>query len=277
MTPSPEAVEPGAPPFGSGRPVRTFTVDRLRVRVYQNRTDLGAAAAEDCAAALREVLAARPRCRMVFAAAPSQNEVLAGLRRAAGIDWSRVEAFHMDEYPGLPTGDPRRFGSFLRNALFSRVHPGRVEYLAPESTDRGAAAEREAFRYAALLSEAPIDLVCLGVGENGHIAFNDPGVADFSDPLAVKEVELDGACRAQQVHDGCFTSLEEVPRTALTLTVPTLFSGGRLFCAVPGPAKAAAVRRMLEGPVSEDCPASILRNHPDCVLYLDADSAGAPA
>lgn len=243
--------------------------------MYPDRHALGTAAAVDCAGAIRRVLETRSRCRMVFAAAPSQNEVLAGLQNAAGIDWDRVEAFHMDEYPGLPFGDTRRFGSFLRDALFSRVPLGRVEYLAPLPTPSGPAALREARRYAALLSDAPIDLVCLGVGENGHIAFNDPGVADFSDPLSVKEVELDPPCRAQQVHDGCFASLEEVPRTALTLTVPTLLAGGRLFCAVPGPAKAQAVRRMLEGPVSPACPASVLRNHPACVLYLDTDSAGA--
>ncbi len=263
----------GAPTAGPVRPVRSFHVDLLEVRVYPDRIALGAAAASDCAAAIRGILAARPRCRMVFAAAPSQNEVLAGLRDAEGIDWPRVEAFHMDEYEGLPPGDPRRFGEFLRAALFSRVPLGRVEYLAPGAGSGNP--DREADRYAALLSEAPIDLVCLGVGENGHIAFNDPGVADFRDPRTVKEAELDSACRAQQVHDGCFASLDEVPRRALTLTVPALLSGGRLFCSVPGPTKAEAVRRMLSGPVSPDCPASALRNHPACVLYLDAESAGA--
>ncbi len=256
-------------------PLRVFSVDRLEVRVYPDRRALGAAAAADCARAMREVLSARPRCRMVFAAAPSQNEVLSGLREAEGIDWPRVEAFHMDEYPGLPAGDSRRFGFFLREALFSRVPLGRVEYLAPVPVLAGPDLRREADRYAALLSEAPVDLVCLGVGENGHIAFNDPGVADFSDPRTVKEAELDPACRAQQVHDACFSSLDEVPRIALTLTVPALLSGGRLFCAVPGPAKARAVNRMLTGPVSPDCPASALRRHPACVLYLDTDSAGA--
>ena len=262
----------------SGRidpPLRVFSVDHLEVRVYPDRRALGAAAAADCARGMREVLSTRPRCRMVFAAAPSQNEVLSGLREAQDIDWSRVEAFHMDEYPGLSAEDPRRFGSFLRDALFSRIPLGRVEYLAPRPLSSGPEARREAERYASLISEAPIDLVCLGVGENGHIAFNDPGVADFSDPLLVKEAELDPDCRAQQVHDGCFSSLDEVPRTALTLTVPALLSGGRLFCAVPGSAKARAVHRMLTGPVSRDCPASALRTHPACVLYLDAESAGA--
>jgi len=255
-------------------PLRAFAVENLRVLVYADRAALGEAAAADCAAAIRRVLAERGLCRMVFAAAPSQNELLAGLAEAPGIDWTRVQAFHMDEYASLPALDERRFGEFLRRSLFSRLPFERVEYLAPEPAPRGAAAEAEAARYAALLAEAPIDVVCMGVGENGHIAFNDPCNADFADPLAVKEVELDRDCRLQQVHDGCFPALDDVPETALTLTVPTLLSGRELFCAVPGPAKAAAVRRMLTGNVSPECPATALRGHPACVLYLDGDSAG---
>jgi len=258
---------------------RSFTVDRLRVRVYADRATLGVAAAADCAAAIRKVLAQKERCRMVFAAAPSQNEFLAGLAKARGIDWSRVEAFHMDEYAGLASGDSRRFGEFLRKALFSKLAFGRVEYLWPataagdQAGERGSGAEEEAKRYAALLAGGPIDIVCMGVGENGHIAFNDPRNADFADPLAVKEVALDPECRLQQVHDGCFPSLEEVPETALTLTVPTLMSGRELFCVVPGPTKAAAMRRMLKGEVSPECPATALRGHPACTLYLDENSA----
>jgi glucosamine-6-phosphate deaminase len=256
-------------------PLRSFSVDSLHVCVFRDRKAMGAAAAADCTQAIRSVLAGKSLCRIVFAAAPSQNEVLSGLAAAPGIDWNRVHVFHMDEYASLPAGDPRRFGEFLRNAIFSRVPFGRVEYLAPVPVPSGASARAEADRYAALLAEAPVDIVCLGVGENGHIAFNDPAHADFSDPLAVKEVELDLECRMQQVHDACFASLEEVPRTALTLTVPTLVSGGALFCVVPGPAKAAAVRSMLEGPVSPACPATALRAHGACALYLDADSAGS--
>ncbi len=255
-------------------PLRSFCVDRLNVRVFRDRHAMGAAAAGDCAAAIRRVLAARDRCRIVFAAAPSQDELLAGLVAARGLDWSRVSAFHMDEYAGLPAGDPRRFGEFLRRAIFSRLAFGRVEYLSPSPASRGASVAAEAERYAALLAEAPIDIICLGIGENGHIAFNDPANADFADALAVKEVELDEACRLQQVHDGCFGSLAEVPETALTLTVPVLMSGRELFCVVPGAAKAIAARGMLYGPVSPDCPATALRNHAACALYLDADSAG---
>ena len=256
-------------------PLRTFSVDELHVCVFRDRKAMGAAAADDCAQAIRRTLSGKGHCRIVFAAAPSQKEVLSGLVAASGIDWNRVHAFHMDEYVGLPAGDPRRFGEFLKEAIFSRAPFGRVEYLARSSISSGAEADAEADRYAALLSEAPIDIVCLGVGENGHIAFNDPANADFTDPRAVKEVELDNECRMQQVHELCFASLEEVPRTALTLTIPTLVSGAELFCVVPGPTKAAAVLGMLEGPVSPACPATALRAHGACALYLDARSAGS--
>ncbi|MDP3179046.1 MAG: 6-phosphogluconolactonase, partial [Spirochaetaceae bacterium] len=256
-------------------PLRAFTVDSLRVRVYADRAALGAAAAADCAAAIRRVLAKGTSCRMVFAAAPSQVELLAGLSDAAGIDWARVQAFHMDEYASLPADDGRRFGEFLRRSIFSRLGFGKVEYLAPESVARGAAADVESERYATLLAATPIDIVCMGVGENGHVAFNDPCNADFADPLAVKEVQLDRECRLQQVHDGCFSALCDVPETAITLTVPTLLSGRELFCVVPGPTKAAAIHRMLMGIVSPQCPATALRGHPACVLYLDAQSAGS--
>jgi len=256
-------------------PSRRFRVDALDVAVFGNRADMGTFAAEECAAAVREVLGRQAACRMVFAAAPSQNEVLAGLATARGIDWSRVQAFHMDEYVGLAPEAPQRFGVFLRDRLFGLLPFGRVEYLGKggASGAPGAAAD-EASRYAALIAEAPIDIVCLGVGENGHIAFNDPGVADFGDPLLVKEVSLDRECRLQQVHDGCFPDFDAVPPTALTLTIPALMSGKKLFCVVPGPTKARAVKGMLEGPISEACPASILRRHGHCALYLDAASAG---
>jgi glucosamine-6-phosphate deaminase len=174
----------------------------------------------------------------------------------------------MDEYIGLPPDAPQRFGTLLRKALFGLVGLGATNYLSPGE----AGPAQEATRYAALLAEAPIDLVCMGVGENGHIAFNDPP-ADLEDPLLVRKVELDEACRRQQVNDGCFATLEAVPRQALTMTVSALMSGRHLVCVVPGRSKAVAVRAMLECPVSGVCPASALRRHPNCSLYLDADSA----
>ena len=246
---------------------QSLIVDRLRVNIYPDRAALGRAAGGDVADAMRTLLASRSNLRMIFAAAPSQNEMLATLAAAPGIDWSRVTAFHMDEYIGLPEDAPQGFGRFLRERLFDKVRPG-VAHLIDSSND----IQSEARRYGALLREAPIDIVCLGIGENGHIAFNDPPVADFNDSEIIKPVELDDACRQQQVNDGCFPTFESVPTHALTLTIPTLVSGAHLFCCVPGATKRAAVRRTLNGPVSTECPSTILRQHADCTLYVDRDS-----
>jgi len=242
----------------------------LFVEIHPDRRSLGRAAGVAVAAKLRELLGQQTRVRMVFAAAPSQNEFLETLSAAEGIDWKRVTAFHMDEYLGLSAEAPQSFRRYLKEHLFDRVHPGEVYLLRGETPSP----EEECGRYADLLAEAPIDIVCLGIGENGHLAFNDPPVADFADPKMVKVVQLDEACRRQQVHDGCFARLEEVPTHAITLTIPVLFSGGWLYCVVPGPTKREAVKNALTGPISTACPASILRIHPRARLYLDRDSAG---
>ena len=253
-----------------GDPFLTTQVDRLAVRVYRNRQAMGAAAGAAVAGQMRGALARQPGLRMVFAAAPSQNEFLAALAAAEGIDWARVTAFQMDEYLGLPPGAPGTFGRFLADRLFDRVRPGVVHRIDPAND-----AAAECARYAGLLAAAPVDVVCLGIGENGHLAFNDPPDADFDDPARVKVVALSLASRRQQVHDGCFPTLEAVPTEALTLTVPALLAGAVLSCVVPGPTKRDAVRQALRGPVSPACPASALRRHPDCTLWLDADAYGA--
>ncbi|GAA4838979.1 glucosamine-6-phosphate deaminase [Paenibacillus vulneris] len=250
-------------------PLRTQTVDRLQVHVYENREQLGKAAGSDVAAKMKELLGSKSSIRMIFAAAPSQNEFLQTLKQADGIDWSRVTVFHMDEYIGLAPEAPQRFSAFLRERLFDDVKPGNV-HLINCSGD----INEECQRYAGLLGDAPIDIVCLGIGENGHIAFNDPPVADFNDPALVKSVELDLPCRQQQVNDGCFASLQDVPTHALTLTIPALFSGAHLYCMVPGVTKTAAVQRTLRGSISTECPSTILRRHSDCTLYLDKDAYG---
>jgi glucosamine-6-phosphate deaminase len=249
--------------------ILTQTVDRLRVNVYPDRRALGAATGADVAAKVRRLQVGKPNLRMIFAAAPSQNEMLETLATAKGIDWSRITAFHMDEYIGLPTDAPQRFGAFLKRHLFDLVKPGRVHLI-----DSSNSIEDECRRYGALLREAPIDIVCLGIGENGHIAFNDPPVADFNDPQTIKPVALDDACRQQQVNDGCFASFASVPTHAVTLTIPTLMAGAHLFCSVPGLTKRQAVQRTINGPVSTDCPSTILRQHADCALYADRDSFG---
>lgn len=234
---------------------------------FATRAEMGQAAAADVAADLRARLARQSGVRMIFAAAVSQSDMLEALIAAPGIDWRRVTAFHMDEYLDLQADAPQRFGNWLRRAIFDRLPFAAVNLIDPGRDAKGAVRA-----YAARLAEAPIDMVCLGIGVNGHLAFNDPPVADFADPEAVKIVTLDDVCRQQQVDDGAFTTVTDVPRRAVTLTIPRLLAAERLFCVVPGASKREAVARALEGPLETACPASALRLHPDCRLYLDAES-----
>lgn len=239
------------------------------VKRYATRGMMGRAAARDAAQIMRDMLSVKPAINVIFAAAPSQNEVLAALLEQ-DVDFTRIRAFHMDEYVGLEPGAPQSFGEYLREHIFGRARFMEVNYIDGRAADIDA----ECARYAALLRKYPPDVVMMGIGENGHIAFNDPHEADLSDPRAVKRVELDEVCRMQQVHDGCFGSLAQVPKQALTLTCPVFIHAPRLYCIVPAASKARAVERTLHGPVSEDCPATILRQHPAAALYLDAESAG---
>ena len=239
----------------------------MRICRAESRQELGEIAARDIGAALRSALRQKGRLRIVLAAAPSQSEMLAALLREPDIDWQRVTAFHMDEYIGLPEDAPQRFGLWLRRAFFDRIPLAKVNLIHP-----GDDPEQACRAYASMLAEAPIDIVMLGVGTNGHLAFNDPP-ADLDDPLAVKVVELDPMCREQQVLDGCFASLDAVPRKAITLTVPALLGGRELFCCVPGLLKSAAVKAMMESPIGGACPATALRTHPQCSVYLDRESS----
>lgn len=249
--------------------LKTFTADLLQVNIYENRSEMGKAAAADIADAIRRVLAEKEVCNMIFAAAPSQNEVLASIVADKSIDFTRINAFHMDEYIGLPGDAPQAFGNFLRRALFDHAPWRSVNYINGNAAD----IEAECARYTALLTEYPTDIVVLGIGENGHVAFNDPPVADFADPVLIKPVPLDPICRQQQVNDGCFASLDLVPTHALTLTVPALMAGKELYCVVPAPTKANAVASTVNGPVGEHCPATAMRNHPHASLYIEPDSA----
>lgn len=239
----------------------------MNIRIAATRQEMGWQAAADVAAELRRRLEMQTHVRMIFAAAPSQQEMLDALVRAPDIDWGRITAFHMDEYIGLPADAPQRFGMWLRSAIFDRVGFARVHLIDPSDD-----AEATCHSYAELLAEAPIDLVALGVGVNGHLAFNDPP-ADFEDPKEVKVVTLDEVCRQQQVDDGCFASIDDVPREAITLTVPTLLAARRLFCCIPGAGKQVAVHRMVHDPISGECPATALRTHPACTIYLDRESS----
>jgi len=245
--------------------------DRLHVTVLEDRAALGLAAAGHVARRLRQLLAedGTRRPRLLFAAAASQVEFLDALCRAEGIDWGRVEAFHMDEYVGLPRGDERSFGEWLDRHIFAVVHPGRVELLDPTTEDPAA----ECRRYGALLADGGLDLALVGIGENGHVAFNDPHVADFKDPEVVKPVLIDETSRGQQVRDGAFTTIDLVPRLAMTVTMSTILAARAISVVVPGPTKAAAVARTLDGPIEVACPASALRRHPDVVMFVDEAAA----
>ncbi|MBS1527192.1 MAG: glucosamine-6-phosphate deaminase [Bacteroidetes bacterium] len=249
--------------------MKEFNIDRLEVRIYDDRVNMGREAADLVCKKITELLAQKEFVNIIFAAAPSQNEFLGALIKNPAVDWTRVNAFHMDEYIGLAENAPQRFGLFLNDKLFGHLPFHTVSYI-----DGNADPVTECGRYAELLSEFPPDIVCMGIGENGHIAFNDPHVADFNDPLLVKVIDLDLACRQQQVNDGCFSNLNDVPKHAITLTVPALMSGKSVYCMVPGKNKARAVHDTLQNAIDERCPASILRNHPDAILFLDEDSAG---
>ena len=244
-------------------------VDKLQVNIYETRAEMGAAAALDIKNKFCELLAKKPQINVIFAAAPSQNEVLASLVADKNIEWKRINAYHMDEYIGLAADAPQGFGNFLRAHIFDQVPFASVNLIDITAKD----SEAEAARYGALLDQNLADVVVMGIGENGHIAFNDPPVADFHDAKTVKAVKLDEICRNQQVNDGCFASIDQVPTHALTVTVPALTRAPYLFCIVPAFGKAWAVRETLTGSVDEHCPASILRKHDNAVLYLDRDSA----
>ena len=249
--------------------MREFKVDGLKVKVADSRAEMGKIAAADIRKKMLELLSEREYINVIFAAAPSQNETLAALLEYDDIDWSKINAFHMDEYVGLPKEAPQRFGNYLSEHIFSHKNFRSINFIDPSNT-----AEAECARYTDLLTKYPVDIVILGIGENGHIAFNDPPVADFNDKLMIKVVLLDEICRNQQVNDGCFKSIDEVPTHALTLTVPTLFSASALFCSVPAKTKAWAVKETLTSDkIDEHCPATIMRKHSDATLYCDPDSA----
>jgi glucosamine-6-phosphate deaminase len=252
---------------------RVLACGRLRVEVFPSRAMMGVAAARTVAEAIRARIARDGKVAVIFASAPSQNEFLAALRGEPGIDWPRLTAFHLDEYVGIGPEHPASFRRFLVDRLFRHVKPAAFHGLDGKAADLGV----ECARYAALLRAAGPSLAVLGIGENGHLAFIDPPVCDFAEPADVRVVELDEPCRRQQVNDGGFATLAEVPRTALSLTVPFLLRVPRAVAIVPGPAKRAAIAAALQGPVTTACPASVLRRHRDATLFLDEDSAAGLA
>jgi len=241
----------------------------LDVRIFDDADALGSAAARDTVAVIGAAIRERGHANVMFASGNSQFTFLDRLASSGGVDWSLVTGFHMDEYVGLPADHPAGFGRYMRERVIDRLHPAEFHVIDGEAPD----AEAECRRYSALLGSHPIDLCCLGIGENGHLAFNDPPVADFGDPADVKVVELDDECRRQQVGEGHFPDVESVPTHALTVTIPALLRAGRVFAIVPEARKAEPVRRALEGPIDPSCPASILQTQAHATLYLDRQSA----
>lgn len=238
-------------------------------QVFETRQQLGRAAAERAAELIRLAVAQRGRARVIVATGNSQLAFIDALTAMTDVPWHATEIFHMDEYAGMSDSHPASFRKWIRERVVEKVKPAAAHYINGDAPDL----KQECRRYATLLNEAPVDLAFVGIGENGHIAFNDPHVANFHDPLTIKIVDLDEACRRQQVGEGHFPTFDEVPREALTLTCPALMRAEHLICSVPDARKANAVKCSVEGPISEACPGSLLRTHPDATLYLDRASA----
>lgn len=249
-------------------PVRTLQVGTARVEIYESKEKLGQAAARTAANIMQNTLKQNEVANVAFATGASQFEFVDALGDEH-INWQRIVAFHLDEYLGMQDDHPASFRRWLRERIVERYAPRAVHYVQGDADD----AEVEAARYSRLLEQNPVHLGCVGIGENGHIAFNDPPVADFSDPHKVKVVELDHACRMQQLGEGWFPTLDDVPHRALTLTVPAIMQFQHIVSVVPDERKAEAVKNALQGEMITRCPASILRTHPNLTLFLDEGSA----
>jgi glucosamine-6-phosphate deaminase len=248
--------------------LREFTSGTAKVEIYAAANALGRAATERAAQLIRRAIEERGRARVIVATGNSQIPLVEALVKQ-DLDWKRVEIFHMDEYAGMAADHLASFRRWIKTRVDEKVHPGKMNYLIGDAPDLKA----EMNRYAQLLNEAPIDLAFVGFGENGHIAFNDPHVADFNDPAVVKRITLDEACRKQQAGEGHFKDVESVPVDALTVTCTGLFRANAWICCVPEARKAQAVRNALEGAISVSCPASIVRRHPNAHVYLDQESS----
>lgn len=249
-------------------PTKTLKIDGVNVRIFADKNALGTAAAQDVAKHLRQAVSERGQANIIVATGASQYEFLDALRNTKGVDWPKVTAFHLDEYLGMSADHPASFRRYLQERLFNYVAFGAVHLLQGDAADP----EAECRRYASLLAEKIIDVACIGIGENGHLAFNDPP-ADFQTQQLVHVVSLDERCRRQQIGERHFATIDDVPAKALSLSVPAILRAHFIGCCVPDRRKAEAVHGSLEGPISPDCPGSVLRRHQNCTIYLDTDSA----
>ena len=249
--------------------VKHITMDRLKIEIHRDAASAGEAAAEQAVRAIQELKRRNARIAIIFATGASQLATLNALITRADVPWKEIEGFHLDEYVGISENHPASFRRYLRERLTQRVPMGKFFEIQGDAPDPDLICSQ----YAQRLQAAQPQLCLLGIGENGHLAFNDPAEANFGDPLDVKIVDLDTECRQQQVAEGWFSGLEEVPKQAITVTIPVLMRVPRLIVSVPGPRKATVMRRTVEEALSTACPATILRHHPDVTVYLDRDSA----
>jgi len=244
-------------------------VDKLRVLTFDRTAEMAGAAARNAAQTVRSAVAARGGARVAIATGNSQLDMVAALREHADVPWSAVTVFHLDEYLDVGADHPASFRRWIRERIEEPLRPAKVQYIQGDAADPQA----ECRRYEDLLRAEPLDLVCIGIGENGHIAFNEPDRTDFEDRSWVRVIEMDERSRAQQVGEGHFPSVQETATHAISLTVPALLSARVVQVVVPERRKAEAVRATLTEDVSPSCPATILRHQEHATLYLDRDSA----
>jgi len=247
---------------------KNFSVDKLQVAIYDTAISMGSAAADFVEKKLNEAIAQNGAANLILATGASQFSFLEAFKKR-NIDWQKITVFHLDEYKGISAAHPASFRKYLKDRILDVVSPKKIYFLNGDADDL----EQEMQRYASALGQHDIDIACIGIGENGHIAFNDPPVADFNDSKWVKIVNLDDACRNQQLGEGWFPTLDDVPQQALTLTIPAIMRCKAISCVVPDARKANAVHDTLHNEINTACPATILRTHPETRLFLDRASA----
>lgn len=248
--------------------MKHFQKDKLKIIIFKNAEELGKAAAFSVADKLKEAITEKGHANLILATGASQFQFLEHLQKHK-IDWSKITVFHLDEYKGMSVTHPASFRKYLKERILDKVQPKQVFYLEGDAAD----IDETVSQYEELLKSHPVDVACIGIGENGHIAFNDPPVADFNDPKLVKVVELDETCRRQQLGEGWFPTFDDVPTHALSLTIPAIMSCKHISCVVPDERKSEAVFNTVHAEISTSCPATILRKHRDTILYLDNNSA----
>jgi glucosamine-6-phosphate deaminase len=249
---------------------KSFNKDNLQVKIYNEEKEMGNAAADFVVQHLQLAIQEKGTANLILATGASQFAFLDALKQKQ-LDWKKVTVFHLDEYIDLSDQHPASFRKYLKERILNSIQPGKVYLINGDAKDL----QKEIEQYEKLLRDNPVDVACIGIGENGHIAFNDPPVADFNDPKWVKVVELDEACRRQQLGEGWFPTFEDVPKEAVTLTVTAIMSCKTISCVVPGKRKSQAIKDTIEGEISTACPASVLRNHGHTVLFMDVTAASA--